>query len=227
MIRILHADDHPLILRGVRELLERRTDMTIVGQEQISDNIVRSVVRFRPDVLIQDLEMQGQLSGIDVIRRVTENHPATRIVVLSMHSAVASAWESMKQGALGYVTKLGDFDDLIQAVLAVHQGHRFVGKPLSESALEEYAALMEDRGVQSLSSLTRREVEILSMVARGHTSSEIAEMLEIGRRTVESHRAKLTSKLGLRNQADLTRYAMERGLVTETPDSPKKTAKTP
>jgi DNA-binding NarL/FixJ family response regulator len=201
--------------------------MSVIGQEQVSDNIVRSVARYRPDVLIQDLEMQGQLSGIEVIRRVTEGYPETRIVVLSMHSAVASAWEAMQQGALGYVTKLGDFDDLIQAVLAVNEGRRFVGMPLNEAALEEYAELMETSGVQSLSSLTNREVEILSMVARGHTSSEIAEMLRIGKRTVESHRAKLTSKLGLRNQADLTRYAMERGLVTETTILKKKTAKTP
>jgi DNA-binding NarL/FixJ family response regulator len=220
VIRVLHADDHPLILRGVRELLERRDDMIVVGQEQVSDNVADAVARLEPDVLIQDLEMQGKLSGIEVIRHVAENHPATRVVVLSMHSAVASAWEAVQQGALGYVTKLGDFDDLIHAVLAVNKGRKYIGEPLSEAVLEEYAQLMESRGVQSLSSLTKREIEILSMVARGHTSSEIAELLEIGRRTVESHRAKLSSKLGLRNQAELTRYAMERGLVTDSSDMP-------
>jgi two-component system, NarL family, response regulator NreC len=222
VIRILHADDHPLILRGVRELLEGREDMTVVGQEQNSDNAVRAVARLEPDVLIQDLEMQGQLNGIEVIRHVAENHPTTRIVVLSMHSAVASAWEAMQQGALGYVTKLGDFNDLIQAVIAVNEGRRFVGAPLSESELEEYTQQLELRGVQSMSSLTKREIEILSMVARGHTSSEIADLLHIGRRTVESHRASLSSKLGLRNQAELTRYAMERGLVVDTPNSPSR-----
>jgi DNA-binding NarL/FixJ family response regulator len=222
VIRILHADDHPLILRGVRELLERRDDMIVVGQEQVSDNVVREVARLKPDVLIQDLEMQGQSTGIEVIGHVTANHPRTRVVVLSMHSSVASAWEAMQQGALGYVTKLGDFDDLTRAVLSVNEDRRFIGEPLSEAVLEEYALLMEQRGVRSMSSLTKREIEILSMVARGYTSSEIAELLQIGRRTVESHRARLSSKLGLRNQADLTRYAMERGLVSDTPDLPLK-----
>jgi two-component system invasion response regulator UvrY len=120
------------------------------------------------------------------------------------------------------VTKLGDFDDLTRAVLSVNEDRRFIGEPLSEAVLEEYALLMEQRGVRSMSSLTKREIEILSMVARGYTSSEIAELLQIGRRTVESHRARLSSKLGLRNQADLTRYAMERGLVSDTPDLPLK-----
>lgn len=215
MIRILLADDHPLILRGVKELLDGRDDMLVVGQEKDSDSAAAAVDELKPDVLIQDLEMQGQLSGIEVIRYVSENHPSTRIVVLSMHSGIASAWEAMQQGASGYVTKLGEFDDLIRAVLTVAEGKRFVGQPLSEAELEDYTKAMEQRGVQSLSSLTKRELEVLSLVARGHTSSEIAGMLHIGRRTVESHRASLSSKLGLRNQAELTRYAMERGLVAD------------
>ena len=101
MIRVLLADDHPLILHGVRELLERRNDMVVVGQEKDSDSAASAVARLKPDVLIQDLEMKGRMSGIEVIRHVTKNFPATRVVVLSMHSTVASAWEAMEQGARG------------------------------------------------------------------------------------------------------------------------------
>jgi DNA-binding NarL/FixJ family response regulator len=215
MISILLADDHPLILRGVRELLEGRDDMVVVGQERDSDSTVNAVARLKPDVLIQDLEMGGQLSGIEVIRHVCENFPDTAVVVLSMHSSVASAWEAMQQGAMGYVTKLGDFNDLIRAVRTVVEGEHFVGDPLSEAELAEYTRQIAERGVQSLSLLTRRELEVLRMVARGHTSPEIAEILHISRRTVETHRARMSSKLGLRNQAEITRYALERGLVAD------------
>ena len=213
MIKVLLADDHPLILRGVNVLITSQDDMTVVGQEVDPASVLTAVGKFKPDVLVQDLSMQGEMSGLEVIRDVSANYPGTRIVVLSMHVAPSAVWEAMQQGALGYVTKLGDFDELVHAVREVHAGRRFIGAPLSEEEIEDYGRLARQRGGDSLASLTKRELEVLSMVAEGHTSNEIADLLNIGRRTVESHRANLSSKLGLRNQAELIRYAIDRGLV--------------
>jgi DNA-binding NarL/FixJ family response regulator len=213
MISILLADDHPLILRGVEELLSGQEGMQVVGKERDPARVVDAVGRLAPDVLIQDLAMAGGMTGLEVIRSVHEAYPSTRIVVLSMHSTLASVCESLQHGAVGYVSKLGDMHELIQAVRSVHAGSRFLGPPFDENDVNEYARTMGRRGLGPLGVLTKRELEVLGMVAHGHTSSEIAELLHIGRRTVESHRASLTSKLGVRNQAELVRYAIERGLV--------------
>ena len=213
MIKVLLADDHPLILRGVNVLITSQDDMTVVGQEVDPANVLAAVAKFGPDVLVQDLSMQGEMSGLEVIRDVTAHYPETRIVVLSMHVAPSAVWEAMQHGALGYVTKLGDFDELVHAVREVHSGRRFIGAPLSEQEIDDYGQHARKRGGDSLASLTKRELEVLSMVAEGHTSNEIADLLNIGRRTVESHRANVSSKLGLRNQAELIRYAIDRGLV--------------
>lgn len=214
MIRVLLADDHPLILRGVRELLAGEADIEVVGAETDPGEVAAAVGRLMPDVLIQDLSMAGQLSGMQVIRAVHERYPATRIVVLSMHSTLASIHEAMEHGASGYVSKLEDMQELIDAVRSVHTGAQHFGSPYTREQIEAFVRESGHGRIAALSVLTKRELEVLSMVAHGHTSGEIAEVLQIGRRTVESHRASMSSKLGVRNQAELVRYAIERGLVS-------------
>jgi len=214
MIRVLLADDHPLILRGVRELFAGETDIDIVGEETDAGAVPAAVARLKPDVLIQDLSMGAQLAGLEVIRVVRRESPDTRIIVLSMHSSLASIHEAMEHGASGYVSKRADLQQLIAAVRSVHEGSRHLGGPYTVEQLDSFARESRARASPALSALTPREVEVLTLVAHGRTSSEIAETLHIGRRTVESHRASMSSKLGVRNQAELVRYAIERGLVS-------------
>jgi DNA-binding NarL/FixJ family response regulator len=213
MISVLLADDHPLILRGVRELLAGEPDLAVVGEESDSTRVAEAVERLEPDVLIQDLTMSGGISGFEVIRGVKELRPATRVVVLTMFSTLASVYEALHQGAAAFVSKLEDMQQLIDAVRSVVANARYIGRPFTEEQLNEYARQMGRRRIGPLGVLTRRELEVLSMVAHGRTSNEIAEELRIGRRTVESHRASMLSKLGVRNQAEVVRYALERGLV--------------
>lgn len=213
MISVLLADDHPLILRGVRELLAGEPDLAVVGEESDSTRVAEAVARLEPDVLIQDLSMAGGISGFEVIRGVKERRPATRVVVLTMFSTLASVFEALHQGAAAFVSKLEDMQQLIDAVRSVAANARYIGRPFTEEQLNEYARQMGRRRIGPLGVLTRRELEVLSMVAHGRTSNEIAEELRIGRRTVESHRASMLSKLGIRNQAEVVRYALERGLV--------------
>lgn len=213
MISILLADDHPLILRGVEELFSSQDGVEIIGKESDPTRVVDAVARLQPDVLIQDLAMAGGMTGLEVIRAVHESYPSTRIVVLSMLSSLASVYEALEHGANGYVSKLGDMLELTEAVRVVLSGQRYLGSHFRDEDINEYSRALGRRGVSQLGVLTPRELEVLSLVAHGQTSNEIAESLHIGRRTVESHRASLTSKLGVRNQAELVRYAIERGLV--------------
>ena len=217
MIRVLLADDHPLILRGVHELLERRDDIHVVGEVPNPEDVLPAVDRLSPDILVQDLAMHGRFSGLELIRDVRDRHPGTRIVVLTVHANIETVWDTLEAGASAYVTKLGEFDELVQAIHAVDDGGRFLGTPFTPADLDEYAAEVAERGLQTMDSLTRREREVLGLVAIGQTSNEIADRLHISRRTVESHRANVSAKLGLRNQAELTRYAMVRGLIGSEP----------
>jgi DNA-binding NarL/FixJ family response regulator len=214
MISVLLADDHPLILRGLRGLLATETDIEVVGAETDPAAVPDAVVRLKPDVLIQDLSMGSTLTGLAVIRMVRECAPDTRIVVLSMHSTLATIAEVMSHGALGYVSKLADPQQLVAAVRTVHGGKRHVGGPFTGEQIEAYARDAKHGAGRPLNVLTPREIEVLILVAHGRTSSEIGEALQIGRRTVESHRASVSSKLGARTQAALVRYAIERGLVS-------------
>jgi DNA-binding NarL/FixJ family response regulator len=213
VITILLADDHPVILRGLFDLFGAHDDLKVVGKETDAREVVGAVARLRPDVLIMDLMMPG-LSGMEIIREVTQHHPATRIVVLSMHSNVAYVWEALRNGALGYVLKCAEGEELVRAVHEVAAGRRCLSPPLSENELEEYARQVQQRGLDPHDMLTNRERQVLRLAAEGNTSSQIAEQLHISVRTVESHRANLLHKLGLHNQTELVRYAIQRGIIT-------------
>jgi len=212
MISILLADDHPVILRGLRGLFGAYDDLRIVGEETDARKVVESVARLEPDVLVMDLMMPG-MSGMEIIREVAQHHPDTRIVVLSMHSNVAYVWEALRNGALAYVLKCADSEELVRAVREVNARRRYLSPPLSENELEEYARQAQQHGLDPHDMLTNRERQVLRLAAGGNTSSRIAEQLHIGIRTVESHRASLLHKLSLRNQTELVRYAIQRGII--------------
>ncbi len=212
MISILLADDHPVILRGLRGLFEVYEDLRIIGEETDARKVVEAVARLEPDVLVMDLMMPG-MSGMEIIREVAQHRPDTQIVVLSMYSNVAYVWEALRNGALAYVLKCADSEELVRAVREVNARRRYLSPPLSENALEEYARQAQQHGLDPHDMLTNRERQVLRLAAGGNTSSRIAEQLHIGIRTVESHRASLLHKLGLRNQTELVRYAIQRGII--------------
>lgn len=212
MISILLADDHPVILRGLRDLFDAHQDLRVVAAETDALEVSAAVELLKPNVLVVDLMMPGA-SGIEIIRQVSQHSPDTYSVILSMHSNVAYVWEALCNGALGYVLKCVEGEELVRAVREVSAGRRYLSPPLSAGEVEKYAQLVRQRGLDPLDMLTGRERQVLSLAAEGHTSGQIADMLQIGTRTVESHRASLLHKLGLRHQTDLVRYAIQRGLV--------------
>jgi DNA-binding NarL/FixJ family response regulator len=212
-MRIFVADDHPLILRGIADLLSGSGEADLVGYALDTNAEIEGVTQLRPDILIQDLAMAGVMSAIQAMRYLRKLYPEMGIVALAENSSVALAWEVLEQGATAYVTKVGNCDELMKGILSASKGQRYVGEPLSDCALEQHSDQVRKGHFRSFAELTPREITVMQLIAQGLKTSEIASRLRIGRRTVESHRAGVLAKLGLRNQVDVTRFAIERGLV--------------
>jgi DNA-binding NarL/FixJ family response regulator len=209
---IVLADDHHVVRQGLRSLLEAEPDCSIVGETGDGLEAVQLVERLQPDLLVLDL-MMPSLNGLEVTRQVSQRSPRTRVVILSMHANEAHVLEALRAGAAAYVLKESTSAELVRAVREAFAGRRYLGTPLSERAIEAYVQKAESAALDPYEMLTAREREVLHLVVEGHTSAEIADRLFIGRRTVETHRANLMRKLGLRTHTDLIRYALQQGIL--------------
>ncbi|HEY3306252.1 MAG TPA: response regulator transcription factor [Candidatus Binatia bacterium] len=212
-ITILLADDHNVVRQGLRAILDREPDFTVVGEAVEGFEAVRLAERLRPDVLVVDVLMPG-LNGIEVVRQVAERAPATRALVLSVESDERNIREALTNGAAGYVVKDAPASELIEAVREVAAGKRHLSPALSELALSAYVKGSQARENDSYRNLTTREREVLHLAAQGNTNAQIGKRLFISPRTVEIHRASLMRKLGLKRLVDLILYALKRGIVT-------------
>jgi len=209
---IVLADDHQVVRHGLRSLLEAEPDFSVVGETGDGLEAAQLVERLQPDVLVLDLMMPG-LNGLEVTRQVSQRSPRTRVVILSMHASEAHVLEALRSGAAAYVLKESTSAELVRAVREAVAGRRYLSSPLSERAIEAYMQKAESAELDPYEMLTAREREVLHLVVQGHTSAEIADRLFISRRTVETHRANLMRKLGLRTHTDLIRYALQRGIL--------------
>jgi DNA-binding NarL/FixJ family response regulator len=212
-VTIALADDHSVVLEGLKALLLTEPDFKLVGEAIDGQDVTPLCERVRPDVLLLDLMMPG-LSGLEVTRLVKQRAPQTRIVILSMHSDVAYVVEALRNGAQGYVLKSAQGRELAQAIRAVVEGRRYLSPPLSEDSVARWEARAKSAPPDPYATLTGREREVLHLVAEGKSNAEVGEKLAIGKRTVETHRASLMRKLGLRSQAELIRFAVKRGIVS-------------
>jgi DNA-binding NarL/FixJ family response regulator len=206
-IRILLADDHAVVRRGLRLVLESEPDLCVVAEAGDGVEAVRRAVREDVDLAVLDISMPG-MTGIQAAQELARLRPALRTLILSMHDNEQYLLEALRAGASGYVLKSVADHDLIRACRSSMRGEPFV-YPAVEHALYRRALSDDD----SRAALTDREAQILALIADGHTSREIADMLVISPRTVERHRENLRHKLGLRNRVDLTRYAIRAGLI--------------
>jgi two-component system response regulator NreC len=211
---ILLADDHGVVRRGLRALLDSEPDNEVVGETGDGLEALRLVERLKPSLLVLDLLMPG-LNGLEILRQVGKLSPKTRVLILSMHSNEAYVLQAMRSGASAYVLKGSTAEEVIQAVREVKAGRRFLSPPLSDRAIETY---LESGGPSPAStdhyeSLTTRERQVLQLLAEGLSNAAIAKRLFISARTVESHRSNLTRKLDLHGPTQLIRFAMERGIL--------------
>jgi two-component system, NarL family, response regulator NreC len=212
-IAIVLADDHPVLRRGTRTILESEASFCVKGEAGDGLETMRCVERLKPDVLILDLMMPG-LSGLEVLRIISQRFPETRVVVLSMYSNKAFIAEAFKNGAIAYVLKGCTEENLVRAVREAAAGRRFLCPPVTEIAIDAYIEQAKAGPFDPHDTLTTREREVLQLAAEGKTNPEVATRLHISPRTVENHRASLMGKLGLQNQTDLVRHALRHKLIS-------------
>jgi DNA-binding NarL/FixJ family response regulator len=211
---IVVADDHAMIRHGVRALLEAEADWTVVGEAADGRSAVELIARLRPNVAVVDV-MMPEFNGLEVVRRVRQKAPDTRLVVLSMHADEPYVVEALRGGATAYVLKGTNMAGLVEAVRQALAGRRYLSPPLSENIIDAYLQRASDAGqpIDAYEMLTPRERQVLLLAAQGRSNAVIAERLTLGLRTVEVLRASVMRKLGLHTQADLLHYAIQRGLV--------------
>jgi two-component system response regulator NreC len=203
-IRLLLADDHAILRAGLRMLLDAQPDMLVVGEAADGEEAVRRALVTRPDVAVVDLTMPG-LSGVETLQRLRRELPSARLLVLTMHEDPGYARMAQAAGASGHVIKDSDSSELLSAIRAVHRGRTFVQVGAGAETLD-HAAL------PAMPTLSPRELQVLRLLARGHTNREVAALLTLSVKTVETHRSRLGDKLGARTRAELVRIAAQLGL---------------
>jgi DNA-binding NarL/FixJ family response regulator len=209
MTRILIVDDHQLVRAGVRRLLEEEKDFEVVGEAAEGQQALDMAKELKPDVVLMDITMPG-MDGIEATRRLTKTRGGPKVVVLTMHEDEHYGARLLRMGASGYVLKNTPPSELIQAIHAVMNGQRFVSSVMRESLALRF---VEGRGDDPLDRLTNREFQVISRLATGAKNSEIANELQVSVKTIDAHRLNLLAKLGLRNNAELTRFALRHGLI--------------
>lgn len=210
-VRVALCDDHAVVRSGLAHLLADQADLEVVGEAGSAEEAVRVAAAQQPDVFVMDLGLPDA-NGIDATRRVKEASPGTQVLVLTVHDDVAYLRKAFDAGASGYLVKEAADVELVEAVREVATGGRYI-HPTLGAALLAPAAPERDRPRGPGGELSEREVEVLRLIALGHTQADISDQLYISVRTVESHRAHIHQKLGLRTRADLVRFAREAGLL--------------
>src|SRR5688500_223718 len=210
--RILVADDHPIVLRGLKTVLNAQPDLEVVAEATDGDEAVEQALSNDVHLAILDISMPRK-TGLQAAREITRRKPEVRVLILSMHDSEQYLFEAIRAGASGYVLKSAVDRDLVEACRAAMRGEPFLYPGAVRAPMR--APLTRPRAGAAVHTemLTPREEEIVKLVAEAHTNEEIAEMLFISKKTVERHRANILEKLGMRDRVELTRYAIRRGLV--------------
>jgi DNA-binding NarL/FixJ family response regulator len=213
-VRVLIADDHPLIRSGLRALLEREDEFQVVGEASDGYEAIELATHLKPDVAMLDVGMP-RLNGIDAAQHISERTQRVRIILVSMHSDEAYVLRALKSGARGYLLKASPEADVLTAVRAVAAGNAYFSPKITKLLIEEYVHEVRRRGVEdSYDLLSIREKEVLQLLVAGKTNREISDMLHISVSTVETHRNNVFQKLGIHNLPELILYAVRKGLVS-------------
>lgn len=210
--RILLADDHVVVRDGLRMVLDAAPDLEVVAEADDGAEAVDRALAEEVDLVILDVSMP-RMTGLQAAREIARRKPESRILMLSMHENEQYLFEALKAGASGYVLKSVANRDLIEACRATMRGEPFLYPAAVTSLVRDYLDGARRGETAPQDPLTPRELEVVKLIAEGHTSEEIAQMLVISKKTVDRHRANMLEKLGMRNRVELTRYAIRRGLV--------------
>jgi DNA-binding NarL/FixJ family response regulator len=210
--RVLLADDHAVVRSGLRAVLESESDIEVVAEAEDGSEAVEKAIANEVDLAILDVSMP-RLTGLQATAELIRRRPGVRVLILSVHDSEQYFFEALKAGASGYVLKTAANRDLIEACRASMRGEPFLYPGAVTAIVRDYLERACNGEAGPKDPLTPRELEVVKLIAEGHTSDEIARVLVISRKTVDHHRARILDKLGMRNGAELTRYAIRRGLV--------------
>jgi DNA-binding NarL/FixJ family response regulator len=209
-IRVFLADDHAIVVEGLRLLLERQIDIKVIGTANNGLEVVRQVAKFQPDVVVMDIAMP-EMNGIEATRQIADRCPNTRVVILSMLSTTEHVFQALRAGALGYVLKESAGAELVDAVHTVQMGRPYLSHKLTETIDAEISY-----NKSPLERLTSRELQVLQLTVEGKSASEIAGSLSLSPKTVETYRSRLMHKLGLNDLPSLVKFAIQHGLTPLT-----------
>jgi two-component system, NarL family, response regulator NreC len=213
-IKVLIVDDHTLVRDGIRALLALVADTKVVGEAANGKEALEMVKKLAPDVVLMDLAMPI-MSGLEATRRIRKRFPETKVLALTQYEDKEYIIPTIEAGARGFVSKMAAFSELASAIQSVHQGGSFLS-PVAAAALVEECQqkVATEHEKDSYQHLTDREREMLKLVAEGYTAKEIADMLVVSLRTVETHKTHLMKKLNIHNKAELIRFAIRKGIIT-------------
>ena len=211
-IKVLLADDHKIIRQGLRSLLEKQQDMEVVSEAEDGRSAVRLAAETAPDVVIMDVTMPD-LNGVEATKQILSSSPDIKIIALSMHSDSMFVAEMLKSGASGYLLKDCAFDELAKAIRTVIDNKTYLSPAISGVVLEDYVFRLSKAGFTGPDVLSDREREVLQLMAEGNSTKKIAQKLHISVKTVETHRRQMMGKLNIHTIAELTKYAIRKGIT--------------
>lgn len=213
-IAVLLADDHTIVRKGLRSLLETEADIDVIGEAEDGREAIEKTSKLHPDVVVMDITMPG-VNGLEATRQIKQRSSRVQVVVLTMHTAEEYILQILRAGASGYVVKRAAPSELISAVRAAYRGESFLSPSVSKTVIDEYLRKAEGLAEEnSHERLTPREREILQLIAEGYSNRGIAEVLCLSIKTIQSHRAHLMSKLGIYTTAELTQYAIRKHVIS-------------
>jgi two-component system response regulator NreC len=214
-ITLLLADDHPVVRRGLRAMLEAEPDMVVVGEANDGAEAVELVAALQPQIVVMDISMP-QMDGLEATRRIRASGAPTQVLILTVHAQERYLFPVLKAGGAGYVLKSTIDTELVGAIRTVAAGGAFLYPSAAKLVLEDYLAHLRGGPDQdAFDQLSEREREVLKLIALGHTAAEVADQLSLSPKSVETYRTRVMQKLDLHSRAALVRYALNRGLITE------------
>ena len=210
-LKIILADDHKIVIEGLRNLLEKQRDMSVTGEACNGSNAIKITEDLKPDLVIMDISMPD-INGLEATRAILEKNPSIKIIILSMHSDKRFVIEALKSGAVGYILKESAFTELIHAINTVMEGQIYLSPRIANFIIKDYINSMENKD-ESAFNLTAREREVLKLLTDGLNVKQIASNLGVSIKTVEAHRKQIMEKLDIHSLPELTKYAIREGLT--------------
>jgi two-component system response regulator NreC len=213
-IRVLLVEDHTLVRKGIRSLLEAEADIEVAGEAENGHEALQKVQALNPQVVLMDITMPS-LNGLEATRQIKKQYPHIHVLILTMHTDEEYIFQVLQAGASGYLIKQAELRELVSAIRTVHRGELVLSPSISKTVIENYARLAREADVRdSYDQLSDREREVLQLIAEGYGNREISEQLFVSVKTVEAHKSRIMSKLEINNMAQLVKYAIRKGLTS-------------